>query len=80
MPRQPHEQPDSSYPREYAERILNASPGMDSLDDLARRLSAEVPEINEVPVSVRDITQRPVKHSAVWYRGDRQPQRPYLTR
>jgi hypothetical protein len=63
---------DVSYPRDTAERRLHAKPGVLTLDELAEQMSL----VNVVdPVSVRDA--RPVRYSAVYYRGRRQPQRPH---
>jgi hypothetical protein len=65
-------QTDVSYPRETAERRLHARPGELTLDELAERMSRL--DVDD-PVSVRDA--RPVRWSAVYYRGERLPQRPH---
>lgn len=69
---------DLSLPALSAARLLGVAPGSLTLDDLAHLLS--VHEYPDQPVSVRDHTARPVTHSAVWFQGERQTVRPYLTR
>lgn len=68
---------DTSYPRESAERRLLVKPGRLTLDELAERMSREN---TAEPVSVRDNNARPVTHSAVYLRGERLRQTPYLSR
>jgi hypothetical protein len=66
---------DCSYPHDMAERKLGVQPGTLTLDQLAESVSRL--EADD-PVSVRDVTARPIRQSAVYYRGERQPQRPHL--
>lgn len=71
---------DCSVPRETAEKHLKSPPGSATLDELARRMSIEATNYLDDPISVRDVNLRPIPHSGVYYRGERLPQTPWLTR
>lgn len=68
---------DASYPRENAERRLRVKPGRLSLDELAQRLSVE--HNPDEPLSVRDISAKPITHIRVYRNGETLSQQPYLS-
>ncbi len=82
MKREPRDQPETSYPIDAAERLLNkySTPiesGRLSLDELARRLSLVR---TEEPAVVRNPTARPVTYGRVYFCGEQLDRKPWGTR
>jgi hypothetical protein len=71
--------PDISMPSEHAENYLGVKAGTVTLNELARRMSIH-PNFVGHPISVRNVNQRPIPHSKVWFEGNETEAKPWITK